>query len=331
MSEVLPEAPDVRPGCRAGAGLDLIPEPSAPMVVLAGRSLLLRTHTEVLGEHAAWYLARIGAGGPPWRKVDPPRSARISRSGGRCVWRLQPGPGGEPGTILKVERPAIPGILRRLIRRSGAEREFRNLRALRALGFPAVEPIAHGSQGLGPLRLGTFLVTRDFEGSVSLRQWTRAAQQPIPRGEIERLLLAMAPALASLHRGGGAIRTLLAKNILVRERPGRAAELALCDVPRFLSPRDGPPAAGQPRFRHMVRDLATLDKWASVTFDGSVRREFLRTYIAALGPLPMPRRELIHRIIRAVDRMEHRTFMGRLSLGIKTALRRLHLEQFWPF
>jgi len=225
-----------------------------------------------------------------------------------------------------VERPPLPGILRRLISRSGAEREFKNLQALRALGFPAVEPIAHGRQRFGQLRLRTFLVTRDFEGSISLRQWTRAECRPIPQREIEGLLLSLAPALAILHRGGGAIRTLLAKNILVRRGTGGAAELALCDVPRFI-----PPTEGGFRFRRAVRDLATLEKWASTTIEGSVRRKFLRKYLASLGLVETSRRDLIHRILGSVDRMEHRTPMGRLSLAIKTVLRRLHLEQFWPF
>ncbi len=298
----------------------------APVIVLEGESSFLRTRAEVLREYAEWYRERIGIDGPPWRGAALPRAAAISHSGGRRVWRLAPGPGEGPATILKVERPPLPGILRRLISRSAAEREFRNLQSLRALGFPAVEPIAHGQQGFGPLRLRTFLVTRDFEGSISLRQWTRAERRPIPREEIEGLLLALAPALATLHRGGGAIQTLLAKNILVRRGTGGAAELALCDVPRFI-----PAGAGRFLFRHAVRDLATLDKWASTAIDGSVRREFLRTYIASLGLMKASRRELIHGILGSVDRMEHRTPMGRLSLAIKTVLRRLHLEQFWPF
>ena len=192
----------------------------AELIILEGKSSFLRTRTEVLREHADWYRERIGVDGPPWGKAALLRSTAISHSGGRRVWRLAPGPGGAPGTVLKVERPPLPGILRRLISRSGAEREFRNLQAMRALGFPAVEPIAHGRQRFGPLRLRTFLVTRDFEGSISLRQWTRAEHRPIPQGEIEGLLHSLAPALAILHRGGGAIRTLLAKNILVRRGTG---------------------------------------------------------------------------------------------------------------
>ncbi len=302
------------------------PPAPAPLIRFQGRASFLQTRAAVLGEHADWYRERIGIDGPPWREAGLPRATLISRSGRRCVWRLAPGPGGEPVTILKVDRPPFPGLLRRLIGPSRAEREFRNLQSLRGLGFPAVEPIAHGRQGLGPFRLGTFLLTRDFEGSISLRQWARAARRPIPRAEIERLVLAMAPALAALHRGGGAIRTLFAKNILVRERPGRPAELALCDVPRFL-----PPAGGGFRFRRAVRDLASLDKWASATLDGAARRKFLRTYLAALGLVEPPRRELIRRIRGAVDRMEHRTPMGRLSLSIKTLLNRIHLRRFWPF
>ena len=64
--------------------------------------------------------------------------------------------------------------------------------ALRSLGFPVVEPLAFGHSGLGILYHRSFLITREFSGSVNLKRWARGEQNGISREEMEVLFTFLA-------------------------------------------------------------------------------------------------------------------------------------------
>jgi hypothetical protein len=102
-----------------------------------------------------------------------------------------------------------------------AEREFHNLLALRSLGFPAVEPLACGHSGFWILYHRSFLVTREFEGAVSLKSWMKShlkgkAVDFTPE-EVRGALIHWARDLARLHRA-----RVLRAHALRKEHPRSA-------------------------------------------------------------------------------------------------------------
>ena len=102
-------------------------------------------------------------------------------------------------------------------------------------------------------------------------------------------------------------------------------ELALCDVPRLWWFRGKGLSFGL-----AARDLASFDKWARQVFGLKSRLGFLKVYLERLGEGP-PLRRWVRRILRQRERMRHHTFLGRMSRKFKRLLKRLHLENYWPF
>jgi hypothetical protein len=240
-----------------------------------------------------------------------------------------PGAGKAPGKpgclVLKEERYPFPTFLHGILTVPRCEREFHNLLALRSLGFPAVEPLAFGHSGLGILYHRSFLITRDFSGSVNLKRWSRGEQNGISREEMEVALESFAASLARLHRARCYVRTLYDKNILVRKSPAGLLEFALCDVPRLWWFRGTALS-----FTLATGDLATMDKWARRVFSPSVRLSFLKAYLEALREGPASRR-WVERILRKTERLRNKTLLSRIDRRFKKMLKKLHLENFWPF
>ena len=312
------------------------------LACLRERRLFRRRCVVVPEERLEWYRGRFGPAG-----IYSPRAAAgafeaIADKSRRKVFRLpavvaggdDPGrrdapraersPGAPGGIVLKEERFPFPTFLKGLFTEASSVREFRNLLALRALGFPVVEPLAHGVSGLGPFTLETFLITREFAGATDLRDWIKERCGLTP-DEVEARVMGLAVDLARLHVERRYLRTFYAKNLLVRRAPGGGLDLALCDVPR-LTERRGRPLS----FRLAAGDLASLEKWGRCVFSPRVRLLFLRRYLEALGEGP-PARRWVAAILRRVERMRHRTFLGALSKRFKRWLRRRGLSNYWPF
>ncbi|HZN58279.1 MAG TPA: lipopolysaccharide kinase InaA family protein [Planctomycetota bacterium] len=240
-----------------------------------------------------------------------------------------PAPPPRLGLVLKEERYPFPTLLHGILTVPRAEREFHNLLALRSLGFPAVEPLACGHSGFWILYHRSFLVTREFEGAVSLKSWMKShlkgkAVDFTPE-EVRGALIHWARDLARLHRARVYVRTLYGKNILARRADDGRIELALCDVPRLWWFRGRSLSFGL-----AARDLATLDKWARQAFGPRPRLAFLVAYLEELGEGP-PLRRWVGRILRQRERMRHRTFLGRSSRRFKRFLKRWRLGDYWPF
>lgn len=229
------------------------------------------------------------------------------------------------GLILKEETYPFPTFLHGILTVPRAEREFHNLLALRSLQFPAVEPLACGHSGFWILYHRSFLITREFTGAVNLKLWAKGQYSGIRRAELEKALLDFARELARLHRARCYVRTLYDKNILVRRAPDGRVELALCDVPRLWWFRGRGLSFGL-----AARDLASFDKWARQVFSVRSRLGFLKVYLERLREGP-PLRSWVRRILRHRERMRHRTPVGRMSRKLKNTLKRLHLENYWPF
>lgn len=200
-----------------------------------------------------------------------------------------------------------------------SEREFHNLRTLRALRVPAVEPLCCGTSGYGPFVRHSLLLTREFSDSIDLRDWTRARDTNVSAAQLQQALLAFAVDLGRVHRARRYAWTLYAKNFLVRPGPaGGAVELALCDMPRLVHwPR-------KLSVSFAVRDLGALDKWGETNFPLEARLTFLARYLEALGEGP-PFLEWCRRIEHRVNRLNHRTSFSsarkRLQRGIRGLVR----------
>jgi hypothetical protein len=223
--------------------------------------------------------------------------------------------------VLKQESYRIPRV-----RYGGpfsglnSEREFDNLRKLRALGIPVVEPLCYGTSGFGPFLDRSFLVMREFTCAIDLRAWSTDRDSRVSLAQLHDTLLGFAVDLARLHRLRHYVWTMYAKNILVRPNASAdGVELALCDVPRLVH---------WPRRRlsiaFAVRDLGALDKWGATAFPLEARLAFLKAYLDALGEGPSFV-DWCRRIERRVDRLNHRTPLSsakkRLQRGIRSLVR----------
>src|SRR5688572_22926719 len=254
-----------------------------------------------------------------------PGAVPIQKRGPRAVVRL-PAPSvgapelaGRPTLVLKEEVYPFPMLLRGIAAPPRALGELRNLALLRSLDFPAVEPLACGWAATCGLPTRSFLLLEDFAGSVTLKDWARAASpdvsRRIARADIVDALRGLIRGVARLHAAGVSIGTLYAKNILARSGPG-GIELRLCDVPRARGP-----AASAVGFGPAAHDLACLDKWACEALASEERRGILDAYLEELGAGPPPEAWMAA-IRRRRDRLRHRTPSGRASRGWKRLLKR---------
>jgi hypothetical protein len=170
--------------------------------------------------------------------------------------------------------------LRTLFIQARARREYRNLRALAALGFDVPEAVAYGQERCLGFLSESFLLTRAIEGAVELRVLIdRPGEAPFPMpGPAERrgLIEAFARTLRGAHEKGFFLHTLRAKNLLLSKEAGGRYRLHVIDVPfagiwrwRLF------PGAGR------VRDLALLMKGARQLLSRTERMRFARAYGAA--------------------------------------------------
>jgi hypothetical protein len=227
--------------------------------------------------------------------------------------------------VFKEDSYPTRSVARSPITRPRVLKEFENLERLRGYGLPTVEALACGWEGVQPFFRHTYLLTREFENAMSLRQWLQGGRDKsgaLALEEIADLLFDLMPSLARLHRDGFWISTLLSKNILVRR--GRSGpELALCDTSRVR--RRG-------RVLHRpgaVRDLASLDKWADGVLSTGQRRRLLERYLDALGESGSCE-SWVAPIERRRDRLRHETPIGRLSRRSRRFAERIGLGSVWP-
>jgi tRNA A-37 threonylcarbamoyl transferase component Bud32 len=158
------------------------------------------------------------------------------------------------------------------LRPSKACCEFTNYQELKRLGVPAAEPIAWGEKRdwLGRLH-SAFIFTQEVPNSVTLIDFFRENPSREDRAAVRRQL---SDIVARLHAAKFFYYDLVWRNILVSRPPGGALRVVLIDCPR----------GGLARFGHSrrrLRDLASLDKWASRLCSRVERLRFLLEY---LGP-----------------------------------------------
>jgi len=174
--------------------------------------------------------------------------------------------------------------------------EFENIRAVRAAGVPAMQPIAWGED---PARFGakrSYVIVSPVPGESLERCGEGFIARCGERAElIDELTGRLCRLVRTLHGAGYVHRDLYASHVFL-DFSGGQVELSLIDLARAFRPR-------WRRFRWQVKDLAQLkysmpSEWVRRCWDG-----FLREYLAG------DEERRLRRWSRAIDRKVAR--MGR--------------------
>ncbi|MBL8748897.1 MAG: hypothetical protein JNK78_07045 [Planctomycetes bacterium] len=191
---------------------------------------LAREHLEVLKAEAATVVERLGAGAD--------------------------------AVVRKVYRNRGSRWFQTFVRRSRAEREYHNLRAVEATGVRCTTAIAWSARRRFGFVDESTLVTRFLPDARTLKQVLADLSPSEAWRTRAALAAAMGRLVARMHRGGFLWATPMPRNVLVLGDPA-AAELAVCDTPAGIR---------APRSVHGGR-LATIDVFAAA-FSPSRRRDF---------------------------------------------------------
>jgi len=111
--------------------------------------------------------------------------------------------------------------------------EYRALNAMRALGIPAVRPVAYGCRRMAHYLAACFLVTEEVPGARNLTAFAVDAAEgraSLSRAQRSALLDALADQLAALHATGCSHGNLFWRNVLVRHGPDSRPEFFFLDA-----------------------------------------------------------------------------------------------------
>ncbi len=162
-------------------------------------------------------------------------------------------------------------------RASKARREWESYTAFAECGVPCAERIAVGEErdGMGRLRRA-FLITRAVPGAKTLTEFVQQdcadRSQPGSRSLRNQLLVQLAAMTRRIHERGFYHNDLYWRNILVTRAGNGAPELWWIDCPRGHHSR----FRREPR---RVKDLACVDRMASLHCTRKERLDFVRAYL----------------------------------------------------
>lgn len=166
-------------------------------------------------------------------------------------------------------------------RASKARREFENYEVFRRLGIRCADPIAVGEQrdGLGRLRVA-WILTRAVPDALTLTEFVQK-HAPVrsskePRALRSALVDQLAEMTRRIHHAGFFHNDLVWRNVLVTWPGIGEPKLWWIDCPRGRFARFF-------RERLAIKDLALLDKLASVHCTRTERLRFVRSYLGKTG------------------------------------------------
>ena len=232
--------------------------------------------------------------GREYRALEGRRTLRFEQDGRAYFAKIHRGIGwGEIGkNLLRLRLPVL-----------GAEREWRAIARLRALGLDTMHAVAFGTRGWNPARRLSFLVTEALEPSIDLESFCAAGGlSALGVGERRALVARIAAVARTLHDHGLNHRDLYLCHLLLDTAPhwrGRAPAdrpLYLIDLHRVQQRRHTP-------WRWRRKDLASL--CYSARRAGFSRRDelhFLRCYLEKDGQADDLRAALAARPWRQVDK-----------------------------
>lgn len=265
---------------RAAARPSARTAPAGPLRVhRAGRSWL------VFREQAEPTLHALGALEPTALLRNNPKGEEVARVGAVRTLRLPPTQGRLGLRLKRAEGPrGLGGWLRRLAERGWGlgygpcGREWRNLRALAALGLGVPRWLAFAQERRWGLPHREALLVEEVAGAKPLRRWLAEGAGPRQR---RAFLRELGRGVARAHAGGFAFGGFSPEGIWVRSRSAGAGADG--------SPEGGPepvfvdPAGGRlrrrMRRRDRIRDLARLAHGLDGLFSRTDAMRFFRAYL----------------------------------------------------
>jgi len=223
-----------------------------------------------------------------------------------------PGARGQPGFYIKRHyfsrwASRLRGTLRgSFFGTHRGQAEYLALNQMRALGIPAVRPVAFGSRRVLHFLTACFLVTEEAPDAQNLTTFAlevAAGRRKLSRADRNLLLRALAEQLAALHATGFSHGNLFWRNVLVRYGPDGRPEFF------FLDPQ--PPHAWE-RFgaggSWWLRELAQVLVSALPFTTRTERLRFVRHYLGARPLTPETKADIreIERLARTWRRHETR-------------------------
>ncbi len=222
------------------------------------------------------------------------------------------GPGDTPGFYVK--RHFFPTWIKRLrgtFRGTffGMQRgqiEYAGLNTMRALGLPAVRPVAYGVRRALHFVTACFLITEEVpeaENLTTFAQEVAAGRRHLTRTQRQKLIQELATQVAAVHATGFVHGNLFWRNVLVREGPAGKPEFFFLDVqqPHFWQCfREASPM--------WVRDLAQTTVSSLPFTERADRLRFLKCYLrcARMTPKTQQRAAEIEQLARQWQRHEQR-------------------------
>jgi heptose I phosphotransferase len=245
--------------------------------------------------------------------------AVIRGSGGRCLrvlkdrenWYFQPPAAAEaaPGLYLKKHRQRtwwtrLRAKLAAGVGPNAARTEARQTAALGALGIEVMPLVAYGERLRADGLLESFVVTEELAGYRELQDFLRrrfpprSAAEP-PRGELRRIVLAVAEIVRRLHEAGYNHRDLYCCHFLIREPAAGEFDIRLIDLQRVQRRRWF-------RRRWIIKDLAQLAYSAPRDRVGCQDQiALVRRYLGVRKLRPRDKR-LLGAVLRKVRAMQRR-------------------------
>jgi len=190
-----------------------------------------------------------------------------------------PGPSGDATPVFYKQYEFASPSWRFLGRASKALREWESYAAFAECGVRCAERIAAGEErdALGRL-LRAFLITRAVPGAKTLTEFVEqdCANQSLPgsRSVRKQLIVQLAAMTRRIHERGFFHNDLYWRNILVTRAGDGAPELWWIDCPRGHHARFH-------REHRRVKDLACLDRMASLHCTRKERLTFVRAYLGS--------------------------------------------------
>jgi hypothetical protein len=177
--------------------------------------------------------------------------------------------------------------------------EYHLLSEMRALGLPAVRPVAYGARRVGHFVTACFLITEEVPGARNLTTFARdvtTGREPLDHASRRLLVRRLAQQVALLHTAGFAHGQLFWRNVLVRIGPAGEPEFFFLDV----RPRRGGRRLGRGT-RWWLHELSHLAASARAFTSRSERLRFLVEYHGPRQLSPDVKRQ-----IREIDRLARR-------------------------
>lgn len=229
----------------------------------------------------------VGPDLPAWEKAGLVEV--VKRNLQRTISRVQ-----LPGGVVYVKqcRANTPrAIAREILRPAKARLEFENALALRALGVPAIEPLAWGA-ALGLLPGDSYLITRAEDADPFVDYLERA-----PTGQ-RKLARAFAEFLAKLHDAGVTHPDPHPGNVLI-EPTALCFILADLHAIRFGPPLDWPAT---------LANLVLLNRWFQMRATRTDRLRFWHAYLRARPSLAIGDAKSLAKAIEAATATSNERF-----------------------